>query len=406
MRILNPNYIYINGDFKKNVAVAFNSKIESIDSVENLKEKYQDVEVIDCGKNSVLYPGFINTHLHLEFSANRTTLKYGNFMRWLNSVIDSRDELLNSCDNAMMERACREMLNSGVTTFGAISSFGTELEVCEKIPQKVIFFNELIGSNMAYIDALYNDFLVRVKASKEAIKNGIIPAIAIHSPYSVHPIALKRALEVAKATNMPISAHFLESPEEREWLEDGSGEFLEFFKKYFNTTQPVTTIDEFLSYFDNTPTHFTHLTQAKERELKYISKQGHSIAHCPRSNRFLGSGKLNLNRVKDLDIPFSVATDGLSSNSSLNIFDELYSALMIHNREDLIKLSKLLISSVTSQPAKIFNLNSGEIEVDRDADFAIVKLVDTPSSLDDIALYTILHTKKVNSLFIAGEQII
>ncbi len=406
MKILNPNYIYINGNFRENIAVAFNSKIESIDSVENLKDKHQDVEVIDCGKNSVLYPGFINTHVHLEFSSNRTTLKYGNFMRWLNSVIDSRDELLNSCDNAMMDRACREMLNSGVTTFGAISSFGTELEVCENTPQKVIFFNELIGSNMAYIDALYNDFLVRVKASKEAIKNGIIPAIAIHSPYSVHPIALKRALDVAKATDMPISAHFLESPYEREWLEDASGEFLDFFKKYFNTTQPMTTIDEFLSYFDNTPTHFTHLTQAKDKELKYISEKGHSIAHCPRSNRFLASGRLDLNRVKDLNIPFTVATDGLSSNSSLNIFDELYSALMIHDGEDLIKLSKLLISSITTQPANIFNLNSGYIEKGRDADFAIVKLVDTPSSLDDIALYTILHTKKVNSLFIGGEQII
>ena len=406
MKILNPNYIYINGNFRENIAVAFNSKIESIDSVENLKDKHQDVEVIDCGKNSVLYPGFINTHVHLEFSSNRTTLKYGNFMRWLNSVIDSRDELLNSCDNAMMDKACREMLNSGVTTFGAISSFGTELEVCENTPQKVIFFNELIGSNMAYIDALYNDFLVRVKASKEAIKNGIIPAIAIHSPYSVHPIALKRALDVAKATDMPISAHFLESPYEREWLEDASGEFLDFFKKYFNTTQPMTTIDEFLSYFDNTPTHFTHLTQAKDKELKYISEKGHSIAHCPRSNRFLASGRLDLNRVKDLNIPFTVATDGLSSNSSLNIFDELYSALMIHDGEDLIKLSKLLISSITTQPANIFNLNSGYIEKGRDADFAIVKLVDTPSSLDDIALYTILHTKKVNSLFIGGEQII
>ncbi len=406
MRILNPNYIYIDGDFRENIAVAFNSKIDSIDSIERLKEKYPDAEVINCRKNSVLYPGFINTHVHLEFSANRTTLKYGSFMRWLNSVIDSRDELLNSCDNAMMERACKEMLSSGVTSFGAISSFGTELEVCEKSPQKVIFFNELIGSNMAYIDALYNDFLVRVKASKEATKNGIIPAIAIHSPYSVHPIALKRALEVAKASNMPISAHFLESPQEREWLESGSGEFLEFFKKYFNTTQPMTTIDEFLSYFDNTPTHFTHVVQAKERELKYLAKKKHSIAHCPRSNRLLGCGRLDIKRVKDLNIPFSVATDGLSSNSSLNIFDELYSALMIHSREDLVELSKLLISSVTSQPAKIFNLNSGEIKIGKDADFAIVKLPDTPSSLNDIALHTILHTKKVESTFIGGKKII
>ena len=405
MGILNPNYIYIDGDFKRDIAIAFNSKIELIDNIEILKDKYPDAEVINCGKNSVLYPGFINTHVHLEFSANRTTLKYGNFIRWLDSVIENRDRLLDSCDSAIMEEAIQEMLNSGVTTFGEVSSFGAELEVCKQTPQKVIFFNELIGSNVAYIDALYSDFLIRVQASKES-KNGIIPAIAIHSPYSVHPIALKRALEVAKRDNMPISTHFLESPEEREWLESGSGKFLEFFKKYFNSTKPMTTIDEFLSYFDNTPTHFIHLTQAKEKELEYISKKGHSIAHCPRSNRLLGCGRLDLEIVKDLNIPFSVATDGLSSNSSLNIFDELYSALMIHSGEDLIELSKLLISSVTAQPAKIFNLNSGEIREGKDADFAIVKLPNAPLSLNDIALYTILHTKKVESLFIDGEKII
>ncbi len=405
MRILNPNYIYIDGDFKRDIAIAFNSKIELIDNIEILKDKYPDAEVINCGKNSVLYPGFINTHVHLEFSANRTTLKYGNFIRWLDSIIENRDRLLDSCDSAIMEEAIQEMLNSGVTAFGEVSSFGAELEVCKQTPQKVIFFNELIGSNVAYIDALYSDFLIRVQASKEA-KNGIIPAIAIHSPYSVHPIALKRALEVAKRDNMPISTHFLESPEEREWLESGEGKFLEFFKKYFNTTKPMTTIDEFLSYFDNTPTHFIHLTQAKEKELEYISKKGHSIAHCPRSNRLLGCGRLDLEIVKDLNIPFSVATDGLSSNSSLNIFDELYSALMIHSGEDLIELSKLLISSVTAQPAKIFNLNSGEIREGKDADFAIVKLPNAPLSLNDIALYTILHTKKVESLFIDGEKII
>jgi len=43
------------------------------------------------------------------------------------------------------------MLKSGVTTFGAISSFRADLEVCRKAPQKGIYFNELIGSNPAYV---------------------------------------------------------------------------------------------------------------------------------------------------------------------------------------------------------------------------------------------------------------
>jgi cytosine/adenosine deaminase-related metal-dependent hydrolase len=404
MTILNPNYIYLNSSFKESISVAFNNKIEAIDSLENLKSKYPNAKVINGGKNSVLYAGFINTHVHLEFSANKTRLKYGSFMPWLDSVIANRDELLNICDNNLMLEACDEMLQSGITTFGAISSFGMELEVCEKAPQKVIFFNELIGSNMAYVDALYNDFLTRVQASKEATSSGIIPAIAIHSPYSVHPVVLKRALQIAKDESLRVSAHFLESQAEREWLESASGEFLKFFKRYFNTSTPVTSIDEFIESFDDVPTHFTHVVQADNRELEYLAKKGHSIAHCPRSNRLLGCGRLPIEELIRLGIPFSIATDGLSSNTSLNIFDELRSALMLHHLGDLNRLSNLLIKSITSTPAKIFGLNSGEIAKGKDADFAIITLPDTPSSLDDIALQTILHTKRVNSVYINGIE--
>ncbi|MCK4440901.1 MAG: metal-dependent hydrolase, partial [Sulfurovaceae bacterium] len=385
--------------------VAFSDKIEAIDSIENLKAKYPDAQIIEGDKNSVLYSGFINTHVHLEFSANKTTLQYGDFMPWLDSVIANRDDLLQKCDNEMMLKACNEMLLSGITTFGAISSFGTELEVCEQTPQKVIFFNELIGSNMAYVDALYNDFLERLTASKQSSDKGIIPAIAIHSPYSVHPVVLKRAVEIAKNENLPLSTHFLESKAEREWLENESGEFLDFFQKYFNASKPVTTISEFIESFDRVPTHFTHVVQATDEELEYIANHGHSIAHCPRSNRLLGCGRLPIEKIENLGIPFTIATDGLSSNNSLNIFDELRSALMIHHQVPLDKLSKLLIKSITSQPAKIFGLNSGEIKVGKDADLVLINLPNIPNSLDDIALQTILHTQKVDMLFINGYSI-
>ena len=233
MTIIHPDYIYLDNGFQKNLAVAFSDKIEAIDNLETLQKEYPDADIQKSQKNSILYPGFINTHVHLEFSANSTTLQYGSFMPWLDSVIENRESLVAQCDNKMMKNACEDMMRSGITTFGAISSFGTELEVCMETPQKVLFFNELIGSNPATADMLYGDFLERLDASKRC-GHGIIPAIAIHSPYSVHPIVMKRAIDVAKNENLPMSAHFLESQAEREWLENKSGDFLEFFQKFFS----------------------------------------------------------------------------------------------------------------------------------------------------------------------------
>ena len=405
MTIINPNYIYINNKFQENLAVAFDKKIQAIDTVENLQNLYPNATVEIQEENSVLYPGFINTHVHLEFSANKTTLQYGEFMPWLDSVIQNREELVGSCSNEVMMNACQEMMHSGVTTFGAISSFGTELEVCTQTPQKVIFFNELIGSNATTADMLYADFLERLAESKNCVNKGIIPAIAIHSPYSVHPIVLQRAIAVAKKERLPLSAHFLESQAERQWLEKGEGAFLEFFQKFFSTSIPVSNIDEFMNAFNSVPTHFTHAVQATKEELDFLSNKGHSIAHCPRSNRLLGCGRLAIETLIQNNMPFTTATDGLSSNNTLSILDELRAALMLHHLAPLEELASLLMKSITSNPAEIFSLNSGKIEVGKDADFACVTLPAKPSTLKSIALQTILHVNEVDAVWISGKKV-
>ena len=400
MKIISADFIYTPRGFIENQAVAFTETIKEIDKLEVLQEKYPEAEIILTEANSILFPGFINTHVHLEFSSNKTSLKYGSFMPWLHSVIEYREELLGSCDNAVMMGECEAMLRSGITTFGAISSFGNELEVCEETPQRVVFFNELIGSNAQYADMLYGDFMERVSASMSCEKDSrISPAIAIHSPYSVHPIILQKAVNVAKQHKLPLSAHFLESQAEREWLESSSGTLRAFFLKYFNTSTTVTNIEEFMHAFDTHPTHFTHCVQATKEELNYLAKKGHSIAHCPRSNRYLGCGRL---AIEDLPLPFTVATDGLSSNDSLNILDELRAAIMLHNDIPIQELATALLKSVTSDAADILGLDCGKIEKDKLADFAVITLKERPKRVEELALWTVLHTKEVSEVYIEG----
>ena len=137
-----------------------------------------------------------------------------------------------------------------------------------------------------------------------------------------------------------------------------------------------------------------------------MAQEGHSIAHCPRSNRLLGCGALDLEKLESLNIPFTTATDGMSSNYSLNLFDELKAALMLHSGPDLRRLSKHLIRSVTLDAAKILGLPCGRIAEGHTSDFALVQLPEKPDIESDIALWTILHTERVEQLFIDGERYI
>jgi len=402
MKIINADFIYTPEGYVQNQSVAFTQTIKDIAPLEELTQKYPDAAVIQTEPNSILYPGFINTHVHLEFSANKTSLTYGDFKPWLDSVIDHRDELMMACTNEMMMHECQNMMRSGITTFGAISSFGNELEVCEKTPQRVVFFNELIGSNAMYADMLYGDFQERVRASHSCdTSSRITPAVAIHSPYSVHPVLLQKAVGLAKQHKMPLSAHFLESQAEREWLESSSGSLKAFFLKYFNSSQTVTTIEEFMHAFDTYPTHFAHCVQATSEELDHLSQKGHSIAHCPRSNRYLGCGRL---AIEELPLPFTVATDGLSSNDSLSMLDELRAAIMLHNNIPIRELAKKLLRAVTADAADILGLECGRIKPENLADFAVITLPETPKRTDDLALWSILHTKEVSEVYIEGEK--
>jgi len=165
----------------------------------------------------------------------------------------------------------------------------------------------------------------------------------------------------------------------------------------------VTKIQEFMYAFDTYPTHFTHCVQANKVELDYLTQMGHSIAHCPRSNRYLGCGRL---AIEELSLPYTIATDGLSSNDSLNIFDELRAALMLHHQAPIEKLANRLIRSVTVDAADILGINTGKMEVGKLADFAVVTLPEAPKRTEELALWSILHTKEVSEVYIEGEKYI
>ena len=399
---LKANYILtIDDNFEiiENGEVIFDKKIIKVG-----KNLEKNIKTIDLGKNSVLMPGLINTHTHLEFSANNTSLIYGDFITWLNSVLLKRDTLLNECGVNCYKKAINQMKKSGIVAFGEISSTGLDLSYLKNCDLKVVYFNEIIGSNPAAVDTLYQDFLSRLRESENYENEKFIPSISIHSPYSVHPILLKKVLEIAKYKNMVVSAHFMESFAEREWLDNNKGDFKVFFKTHLNQEKATTTATEFLEQFEGIKTHFIHSVWANEEELQKISSMNATIAHCPISNRLLNTGLLDIERLKNLNIPFSVATDGLSSNYSLNLFKEIRASLLMHTGLHPKYLAKDLLKSVTKNASEILGLNNGSIEVGKYADLISFKLPNNVET-EDICLQTILHTNEIEKMWINGEKI-
>lgn len=407
MKLLHASWLLTcDDDFSiiKNGAIVFDTKIIEVGSFKELKQKYNDIEIIGSGKNSVIMPGLINAHTHLEFSANKTTLKYGNFIQWLNSVIQNREELIEKANTQLLEETLNRILKSGTTTIGAISSYGFDMEACIKTPINVVYFSEIVGSKTDMIDTLFDDFKARLKNAKENKSDSFIPAIAIHSPYSVHPFLIREVLKIAKEQNIRVSAHFLESAAEKEWLNHSAGEFKKFFEDFLGQYKPLTTSAEFLNQFkDIKNLSFTHCVEANNKEILKIKQLNASIIHCPNSNRLLSNNILNLNNLKDVNL--ALGTDGLSSNYSLCLFDELKNALFMHTEEPATELSIDLIKAATQGGAKALGLNKGVLHKSYDADIISFELPDYVEDESEIAMQILLHIQKPDRIFIKGKSV-
>jgi cytosine/adenosine deaminase-related metal-dependent hydrolase len=402
MHILLADAIFTHDAILRDHGIVFDKTIIEVSSHETLKAKYgKECQVL--GEGSIIMSGLINAHVHLEFSANRSTLTYGGFMPWLSSVMANRDDLINNCDDDCIAHAIDTMLTSGITAFGAVSSYGYDLDACIKAPQKVVYFNELIGSDPKMADALYANFQERLFASQGTKREGFYPSIAIHSPYSVHRILIQKALEYAKTHALRVTAHFMESPSERQWLDENGGDFKPFFENFLKQHQAANTAEEFLTYFQDVPTLFTHVVHANENELALLHQGNHTVIHCPISNRLLGNGAIDLEQIQSRDIRWVCGTDGLSSNYALDLFEEMKIALFMHHSHDLLPLAYQLWNSVTLNAAKALNLNCGTIAPDYDADLLVAR-VDYPIN-EQLPIHLLLQPCTIESVYIQGQKV-
>jgi cytosine/adenosine deaminase-related metal-dependent hydrolase len=250
-------------------------------------------------------------------------------------------------------------------------------------------------------DALFTDFLSRLDASKTVSRNGFYPAVAIHSPYAVHPVLIKKALRIVKNEKLKLTAHFMESQAERDWLDNSEGDFKDFFHTLLKQNSNVSDAKEFLEHFNGYETLLTHAVQTNETERDMIASENHTIIHCPISNRLLGNPTLNIKELNDKNIRWIVATDGLSSNYKLDLFEEMKMSLFMHSSAPLLDFANALIEAVTINAAQALDINTGEIAEGKNADMIVLDLDKEPT--EELAIHLILHRYNISKVYINGK---
>ena len=402
MRILRAKWVLVcDENFKilKEGAIVFDEKIIEVCSFASAASKYPQAEILDFS-GDIAMPAFINPHVHLEFSANKGTLRYGDFLDWLGSVIASRQQLDAAARGRLILEQIAAMMRSGVGTIGEISSFGGEAEACAQSGIRTVFFNEILGASKDAAAENISKFKQRFERAKALASSLFIPAVSVHSPYSTHPQITEFTIRLARENGLAISTHFMESAHERQWLRTGRGKLKAWLSKFNPAAAPFYSPQSFIAHFSGLRTLFTHCVWVDDFSI--FDPKLHSITHCARSNRLLSKKRLSFKKLLASGLNYNIATDGLSSNFSLSFLDELRANLMMHDELGLAELARALILGATRNAAAALGLNLGELKEGKLADIAVFEGIECEQS--QLPLQLILQSKNAKSLFIEGMK--
>jgi len=280
--------------------------------------------VEDLGNVAIL-PGLVNAHTHLELSWMRGQVKPDTSMpRWAASLMALRRTVSHEPPEPIAA-AIAEARASGTCLVGDVTNTFATYEALADSDLSAALFRELLGFSAPDPDAI-------VRTAEEQIAGltplaWLRPSVVPHAPYSVSPALLD--LIARRAGDRPISIHLGESPEEIEFLRDGSGAWRALLESLGvwnpSWTPPACGPVEYLDRFGlvNRRLLAVHGVQFTDAELTRLASAQATVVTCPRSNRWTGAGDPPISRFYASGVRVAIGTDSLASVTDLNLFAEL-----------------------------------------------------------------------------------
>jgi 5-methylthioadenosine/S-adenosylhomocysteine deaminase len=292
----------------------------------------------DLGE-AILLPGLVNVHTHLELSALRGAIPPGHsFVDWVLNLLQRKRGLSWEAFAAAAEEGVAELVRSGTTCVGEVTSTGASLGGLKASGLRGVVYREVIGLDDSRAEGIAETPFAHLTAMREEARGTPVEiGISPHAAYSVSPRLFRLCRQLQRRLGLRTAIHTAESWAEIEYLRSGTGEIRsrllpatgwgEIPPPLLGVT-PVAYLHG-LGFLDPQCllVHAVHLT---EEDLEILARTGVAVAHCPRSNAQLGVGRAPLEALRNLGIPVGLGTDSLASTSSLSLWDEIRFARQVH----------------------------------------------------------------------------
>ena len=411
----------VSDPFTKGVEASFASHDDGFLAVDNGRITsvgpwldHPDGDVIDLGRQALISPGFIDTHLHapqLEMIGSYG----GHLLEWLNRYTFPTEAKFADPEYArrVAQAFFAELLRNGTLcalVFSTIHAEATEMFFLEA---ERTGFRGIIGKTMMdrnappYLLEKPRDSYDQSRALLKKWHNHGLLRYAVTPRFA--PTSTPELLEAAGSLkkefgDVYVQTHISENRNEVQWVHE-----------LFPEAEYADVYDRFGLLSDRTIlAHGVHLT---EEELDLLNRRRARIAHCPNSNLFLGSGLFRLHHVLQSGVLVGLGTD-IGAGTTPSMFTAMADAYKVQQVQNISLSPYQLWYLATLGGARTLSLDgeTGSLERGKSADFVVLNLQATPliafrsdraSSIEDLLAGLIFmgDDRLVSRAFIAGREV-
>ncbi|MGB3683152.1 MAG: amidohydrolase family protein [Rubrobacteraceae bacterium] len=352
-------------------------RITDVGELERIKQENPGAEVRHFPRSTII-PGAVNTHAHLGFRREDAP-EGGTFSGWLSRLIERLPEKENWTAEAARDSA-REAVEAGTTFMAESSPYGECLPQLAESGMAGILFSEFFPHDIGTPEEAVEFVLNKAVELREGLPDRVDSQVSVHSPYTVDPKSGRLAARGTRERNDPLAIHLSESPEEVEFVRHGTGGLTDIFGQNdwggvgMSPVQYARDIELL-----GRRTIAAHLaTGVSEEDIEALVATDTAVAHCPRSNDFLGCGVSPVPRMMEKGIRVGMGTDGLWSSPSMNLFEETLFAVKLHGFDGATGLK---LATLDGAWALGLEGEIGSLEAGKWADLAVVETM--PDAEDD-----------------------
>jgi 5-methylthioadenosine/S-adenosylhomocysteine deaminase len=336
------------------------------------KPVQQAARVVDC-RGKVIMPGLYNCHAHAGMVVFKGYANDLNLEDWLfNHIFPAEQKWTAAHVRVATQLAMAEMICMGTISFSdmychmdAVAEAAYDAGMLANISNGIITFDDDYDFTADHVYAQMQRAMQRFHGAGDG---RIQIDASIHGVYTSHPRAWAQVLDFAQRNSMRMHVHLSETKTEHEGA----------ISKFGGTPAAVFAEN---GIFD-VPCLAAHGVWVSDADIEILASKGVNIAHNPVSNLKLASGIAPVIKMQKSGINVCIGTDGMSSNNSHDMFEELKIASILQKNHTcdptaLPAAQALRMATVHGAIAQGRDAESGILRENMDADLIIVDF-DTP----------------------------